>query len=479
MTRNDHNDHYGNGKHPEGKDPVKGNDLFTNPWMPGLVHVEFEKASDSGVIIEDLGDAPTERRERAHQWPADLWDFLRDHRWISWKASFPLIHSGSKRTKDDAIDFYRDSGRQKFVTFRFAEGADVVQIAANLSKVSGIEQAKPVAKVLPPQIDDKYFGDSDQVVQPLTDGFENQWYAHRCKLPQALAQEIDGEGVIIAAIDWGFDVSHPDYSEGIKLQRNVKYDSEAVGNGNVIHHGTAVLGLAGARINSKGMVGFAPRSILWAIQAGEDDEFNPDYWVKAIDFVRETDTRPRRKVIILEAQTAFRGNIESNILINKAIRDAVAYNVVVCVPAGNAAGDAGVDEEGNDIQQTGSILVGATTMDNVVIGKTGPRITVYAPGDPQHDLTCTSLPDRYTNYFGGTSSAVAKVAGAAALLLEADSSLTPVEVGDILQRSQLSAVDADRVRMGPLLDCGDAVYSCTTRQKQGPEPVLTKYSAMV
>ena len=473
---NTHNEHPHD--HPRDRHSRPVGDLFSNPWMPGLVQVVFKDPDDSGVVIEGLEDG-REQDRFPDCWPGDLKKVLQKNKG-TWKPSFPLLYPWSKRESEEdlnrAREFYIKSKRARFVTFRFPPDANVVQVAADLKNIPGIEQAKPVAKVVPPQFDDPYFGESDEV-QTLDDGLENQWYAYRCNLPQAL-QQVKGKGVVIAAIDWGFDVSHPDYSAAITLRKNVKYDNDLVGNGNAIHHGTGTLGLAGARINnSEGMVGFAPHSLLWAIQAGEDDEFNPEYWMRAIDFVREEDSGPHRKVIILEVQTAFRGNIESNDVINQAIRDAIAANIVVCVPAGNGTGDAGKDELGNDIPETGSVLVGATTVENVAFGRTGDRITVYAPGDPEHDLTCTSLPPLYTNYFGGTSGAVAKVGGAVALLLEADDSLTTAEVADIFKQSEHSAVNAAGERVGALLDCGYAVYSRIERRQ--PARVLTNYSAMV
>ncbi len=493
---NEHNEHPGHNGHDEHKGrqsyiQPQPNHLATprpdalpisfgdDPWMPGLVEVQFQKASDSGVFDGNFEDA-TERRKPSDKWQSELLKVLLDNQMSTWKPSFALTYPWSKRSEEhlrEARAFYEKSGRGRFVTFRFSGKEDVTEIAAELRKVPGIAQAKPVARLVPTQIDEPLLGSSGQV-QPFAGGLENQWYAFRCNLPDALEQ-VTGKDVVIAAIDWGFDRSHPEYTAGIALRKNIYHNSQGVGSGNCIHHGTAVLGLAGARLNSQGMVGFAPDSVLWAIQAGEDDVMHPEYWREAIDFVREQDSGGRRKVIILEAQTAKRGNIEGDLTINQAIRDAIAANIVVCVPAGNGSGDADKDDEGNDIPETGSVLVGATTHQDVAFGKGGPRIAVYAPGDPEHDLTCTSLPERYTNFFGGTSGAVAKVGGAVALLLQSDNSLTPAEVRDLLRQSETIVFDADGAQIpdAVLLDCRYAVYNSTARKQ--PARVLTNCSAMV
>ena len=131
-------------------------------------------------------------------------------------------------------------------------------------------------------------------------------------------------------------------------------------------------------------------------------------------------------------------------------------------------------------------VVGATWYDaqkNVVSSRHGDRITVYAPGDPSHDLTGTSLPELYTNFFGGSSGAVAKVGGAVALMLEADNLLTPAQIKDLLRQSETEVVritpNGEEVKAGVLLDCEYSIsnYRCDPRQEQ--ESVLTKSSAVV
>lgn len=487
-----HNEHRNDHLIPPhgGPRPVKTGNIVNNPWMPGLVEVKFKSSNDSGVLLQDSA-SDDERRNPAHQWPRGLTKVINTYRIEGWKPSFPVQYPWSRQTREQAEKFYRDSGRDQYVTLRFSADADVARIAAAIANLPEIERARPVARLIPSAITDPYLGPDDQV-QTFAGGLENQWYAFRCKLPATLEQ-FKGNGVAIAAIDWGFDVSHPDYAGGIKLTKNVHYNNEYVGNGNYIHHGTSVLALAGARDDGEGMVGFAPQSDLWAIQAGEDEIMVPDDWRAAIDFVTFADSpypnSPTLKVIILEAQTAARGNIEGVETINKAITDAVNAGVVVCVPAGNAIGkDAGEDDQDppQPIPETGSILVGATWYDsnkNVVCSRHGERIAVYAPGDPSHDLTGTSLPELYTNFFGGSSGAVAKVGGAAALLLGADKTLTPAQVKNLLRESETEVVrlmpNGEEQRAGVLLDCEYAISNYQSDPHQAQERVLTKTSAMV
>jgi subtilisin family serine protease len=242
-------------------------------------------------------------------------------------------------------------------------------------------------------------------------------------------------------------------------------------NGLKRDHGTAVLGQVGAQVNRQGMAGIAFEANLWAIQAGSDTITDHSLWAQALDFVCEQPSNGR-KVIILEIQTSQGGNIEMSPMINKAIVDAVSADIVVCVPAGNgnASRDAGVGDDGLPIPPTGSIVVGATRYDKLrnIVGNSnvGRRVVVYAPGDPIHDLTCSLPNDRYRNRFGGTSGAVAKVAGAVALMLEVNPQLTPAEVREMLSHSNIPVVDEAGERVGVLLDAEQAVGKALKRAAQ-------------
>jgi subtilisin family serine protease len=437
-------------------------------WVPGLVEVKFRSANDSGLIDFDFSE-PLDRATRPKYWSTGLTDVLIRFGMRTWRPSFPLRYSWSKESEEEARAFYSKSGRDRLITLRFPDDADVSRIAKDLQKLPEVTRANPVAKIAPPAgraTDEPLFGTSDQIT--MLGALEQQWYAFRCKLPEAL-ERATGKDVIIADIDWGFDTLHEEYGEFIELTKNMFRLSADVTEGSQ-DHGTAVLGLAGARINYDGMVGFAPDSILWAIQAGSDSEFDSDIkyddWKEAVDFVRAEDST-KRKVIILEIQTESGGNIEVTEAINQVVRDAIAANIVVCVPAGNSAGDAGKDDNNFDIPPTGSVLVGATffdAVDNFVASKDGPRIVVYAPGDENHDVTCKT-PSGHTNTFGGTSGAVAKVAGAVALMLEANGLLTPQEVREILGHSEIPVFNGPD-NVGVLLDCDKAVTESLQRVTQ-------------
>ena len=174
-------------------------------------------------------------------------------------------------------------------------------------------------------------------------------------------------------------------------------------HGSSISHGTAVLGLAGGADNEAGMAGVAFNAELWPIQAnsGPGTALGGNAWARAIDWVRTADSAGRRKLIYLEVQTGTYGNYEMVPSVNAAIQTAIASGVVVCVAAGNGDRDAGIDDQGNPIPDTGSILVGATEYHGTEnrrasFSNFNARVTVCAPGDGSHDLTINSASTRRT-----------------------------------------------------------------------------------
>ncbi|HEX3253749.1 MAG TPA: S8 family serine peptidase [Pyrinomonadaceae bacterium] len=438
-------------------------------FVRGLIEVQFEKDANSGVETWDFAHEK-KRQELPEAWRLELREILQTHGLISWEPSFPLRYPWTPPQSDEfARKEYFKAGRDKFVTFNFPLEEDVLGIADKLRELPEIRKAVAIPEIAPPAapLTEPFIGNSDQVVNSCDGCLTNQWYLFRCNVPGAWSQQVSGNGVVIADIDWGFNINHQDlrFRTDIDKNRNMFPDSgdpSIVSNGSLGHHGTAVLGLAGAGVNDCGITGIAFDATLWAIQAGTDTLTDHSLWVAAINFVH-TSPETARKVIILEIQTAGCSNIEMIPTINMEIRAAIAANVVVCVPAGNGnlSGDAGLGDDGKSIDETGSILVGATSFDPQINRRSdsngGDRVVVYAPGDTSHDLTCGFRMNGYLEGFGGTSGATAKVAGVAALMLEKNNQLTPLQIREILKHSSKYVVDGGMKQVGSLLDANRAV----------------------
>jgi hypothetical protein len=465
-----------------------------------MVEVQFREGIEPEVIATATGAPATLVAPRR----ADLTrlnDVLRRYGVRSVEPSFDTAPPEARATQADARQSgYDVPSLRSFFVLRFEPTVDVQQVAAELSRLSEVERAVPVPTALPPRLtveaprpaapagpapaavairppvpgDDPLVGDTDQVVLDPATGLENQWYIFRCGVQNAWAMS-SGNNVVIADIDWGYRTGHQDLAPRLDLSRafNSWDGGTNVSHGSSISHGTAVMGITGAADNDLGIAGIAYDASLWPVQAnsGPGAALPGNAWARAIDWVRTADSGGRRKVIILEVQTGTFGNYEMVPSVNAAIQTAIAAGVVVCVAAGNGNRDAGIDDSGNPIPPTGSILVGATAYDpaqnpRAGFSNFGAQVVVSAPGDPQHDLTCNSTGDAaYRNGFGGTSGATPKVAGVAALMLAADPTLTHAQIRTILHDTGTPVVTDANKPVGTFLNA--AAVAAVSRRWRG------------
>jgi hypothetical protein len=455
-------------------------------WEPGIVEVQFREGVRPEVQAT-RADAPPQISSPAD---ADMTPLNRILSEYQLREAAPTFEQTPAESATEAQTIAQQRGIEvpnlhHFVTLRFPSDAEVQRIAQELNQLEDVERAAPVPRAAPPQspLNEPRVGTGDQVVVDSATGLENQWYIYRCRANSAWGMS-SGGGVVIADIDWGYRTTHQDLAPRLDLSHayNSFDGGTNVSHGTSVTHGTGVLGIAGSADNDLGMAGFGFGATLWPIQAnsGPGTALAGDSWARAIDWVRTTNSGGRRKVIILEVQSGALGNYEQVLSVNAAIRTAIANGVVVCVAAGNGDRDAGLDDSGNPIQETGSILVGATAYNatqnqRAGFSNYGARITVSAPGDPSHDLTCSNTSDTtYMNGFGGTSGATPKVAGTAALMLAADPSLTHQEIRTIL-RDTGSAVTTDSAKpVGTFLNCEAAV-----RAARSNGPIIVKHTGKV
>jgi len=332
-----------------------------------------------------------------------------------------------------------------------------------------IKRAALVPSTRPPtQSPDPYVGTgrpipTDKVAFP----FGSQWYVNVTKVDTAWNCPATGAGVVVADVDWGFDLNHAELLGQYDLSHVFNFCSEGTpgapapgltGQPNEFtFHGTGVAGLIAAKQNTSGMQGIAFGAKIWPLQAAcsavtgvqcDETVVDGNPWASAISTVTDADCAGCRKVLLIEGQTCGKKSIESSIAVNGAIQTAIASNVVVVVAAGNGGQDASTDDDGNPFTATGAIIVGSTGYSDdhklQVSSNYGSNIVVSAPGDSANDLTltapgwkCLSEPagQAYTACFGGTSGAAAKVAGVVALMLEKNPALTPAQVKAILGSS--------------------------------------------
>lgn len=403
-----------------------------------------------------------------------LHEIALEHGMRSAHPAIRLRHPGKLKRRKNG----EKSRLSRFVHLHFPPDTDVEEILRRLRALPEVAHAAeysgfsapsgPPGLAAPLFPTDPLVGTRDQPDPDPVSLLDRQWYIFRCKIDRAWTR-VSGRGVVIADVDFGFLLSHQDLINQVEKSHNA-FDGTPNVSAGATDHGTGVLGLAAAASNAEGMAGVAFGAKLWAIQfnTGTQTRLPGNALASAIDWAAHQDSGGRPVVINVEAQSHALGNCEQDSAVAAAITNAIGKGCVVCVAAGNGGGDAGLADNGTPIPPTGSILVGATAFnpadlaDNpreTALGKAsnfGDRIVVSAPGDATHDVTCRNFtPSDYTNQFGGTSGAAAKIAGAIALLLEANPKLTHDQVKRILTTTG-TPLNNDQP-MGVLLNADAAV----------------------
>ena len=277
-----------------------------------------------------------------------------------------------------------------------------------------------------------------------------------------------GKGCVVAVLDDGVDVDHPNLKAAIRKNPDPGEPLDKVGRdffvsdddpqeyfnprpkryrypynqmaGNDIH-GTPCAGVVAAR--GKNAVGVAPLAKILAVKIFHADDLASD--ARVADAIRYA---------ALHADVlscSWSGSRSPDVEL--AMQDArelgrSGKGAIVCCAAGNDYGD----PVGFPASLPTTIGVGASTDEELLANysNVGPEVDLVAPssgGKRGIYTTDVSLPNRgfntgsataggadglHTNDFGGTSSATPLVAGVAALVLSANKPLTADEVKEVL-----------------------------------------------
>jgi subtilisin family serine protease len=223
-----------------------------------------------------------------------------------------------------------------------------------------------------------------------------------------------GDNVLVAMIDSGVDVSHPDLSGAIAQT----YD--AIDKPMMRHkHGTAIAGLIAAHGR---LMGSAPSAHILAIRAfdptGVSAEGSTFSILKSLDWAAANGAR-----II---NMSFAGPADP--AIHRSLEAARKKGIVLVAAAGNAGPKSPPLYPAAD---PNVIAVTATDADDKLFERSnrGSYIAVAAPGAQ----ILVAIPDGSYEISSGTSYSAAEVSGIVALMLERKPDLTPDKVRAILQ----------------------------------------------
>jgi len=265
----------------------------------------------------------------------------------------------------------------------------------------------------------------DSMVYALDTELDNSWGVKRIGAGNVHTSN-KGVDIKVAIIDTGIDYGHPDLSGNFDTDLKgwdfVNNDDDPMDDNG---HGTHVAGIVAALDDGVGVVGVAPEASLYALKALDS---NGNGYVSDVVYAIQWATDPNgngyaedRLDIINMSLGADRGNIFFKWACNLAYSD----GLLLVAAAGNG---------GSVIYPaaySSVIAVSATDKnDNLAsFSSIGSQVELAAPGV---NIYSTYLNDSYKT-FSGTSMASPHVAGVAALVWEADSTLTNDDVRYQLQ----------------------------------------------
>jgi subtilisin family serine protease len=280
--------------------------------------------------------------------------------------------------------------------------------------------------------------------QPGANCFQYQnvpylWGLFRIKAPEVWSSGITGKDVVVAVIDEGADLTHPDLKDNLWTNPNpsnpscpglhgydfIDQDADPSDTGG---HGTHTAGTVAAAANGTGVVGVAPEAKLLIVRALGYQGGSTYALTQALKYVADCGAKV--------SNNSWGGGSKS-----KAFEDALGYGIAkghtYVFSAGNShrEGSPRSDPVGNATTLKGVIGVGAISPNNIRTGfsNIGDYVTVGAPGQ----AIMSTIPQEQGGYafLQGTSMAGPHVAGVVALMLQAKPGLKPEQIREALEQS--------------------------------------------
>ena len=288
-----------------------------------------------------------------------------------------------------------------------------------------MRNGKPLPKLHHNHIYTTYNWNSDDTLQ---------W--HHDEMSNVQAWDIStGKGVVVAIIDTGIDINHPDFAGRI-LPNSYDSHNDKIGLAYADDdegHGTHVSGITAGANNNNLYSGVAPESKILAIKANEPSHgwFYGDSLLRGINYAVENGA----DIINMSLGRGFEGGYDE--LEHETIQNAVKKGVLVICAAGNASDS----NAGYPAAYPESIAVSSTRygyeFENYY-SNFGPQIDIAAPGS---DILAPVMGGDY-GYMSGTSMAAPNVAGKAALIKSLNPDYTVEQLRDALLFTAADAGDA-------------------------------------
>ncbi len=315
-------------------------------------------------------------------------------------------------------------------------GYSVLDLANRLALTPGVLYAEP-----------NFIISGQGASLPTDFGFPSLWGLHNTgaaggledfdmDAPEAWDLTLGDPGVRVALLDTGVQLDHPDFA-GLP---GVDFTSDGPGDGSPVNlcdnHGTPMAGCISATINNEvGIVGIAPLCTTVSLRTFISLSSCDTSWDSESSWTVDALTWAHDQGIEISNNSNTYGPIAS-----AAIDEAYLETHLGGMTHFAAAGNQGMEVVSYPASLPSVHAVTATRRYGTFWGgsNTGPEISLSAPGEQIYSLDRTGgagfAPGGYVDLFG-TSLSSAYCAGVAALVLSADPTLSPANLGAILESS--------------------------------------------
>lgn len=304
---------------------------------------------------------------------------------------------------------------------------------------------------------------------PMDPGFSDisqAWYFKAVKADLAWDKSYGQPDLIVAIIDDGFDLNHPEFTGKVVKPWNVCEHSSNVMTNPGAKHGTHVASTAvGLRDNNNGSAGIAPDCKLMPIQVSDRNGFITSTAV--IDAVLYAIHQGANVVnlslglSINDVVTTYPLNAQLDIIKHSQLEEerfwdkifkmADERNVTLVLAAGNQNVMAGIDP-----MQRNPLGIKVSAVDDKGVkaqfSNYGPYATISAPGVNIYNAT----PGNQYEFLSGTSMAAPIVTGGIALIKSAKPDISNRELIDLLQKTGLPVL-APSQKVGPIIQLDKAL----------------------
>lgn len=236
----------------------------------------------------------------------------------------------------------------------------------------------------------------------------------RVDAPSVWEKGEKGKGVVIAVLDTGCDITHPDLKDRIIDGKNFTAEGEPTDFADRNGHGTHVCGTICASAQGLGVVGVAPEASLLVVKVLDGDGSGSyQSIIDGINYAIEWRGSKGERVRVMNMSL---GGSEDDPELKATIKKATLAEIAMVVASGNEGdSDEGSHEFGFPGFYNEVIEVAASDEKNQLapFSNNNLQVDVIAPGV---NIVSTYLNGRYAT-LSGTSMATPHVAGALALLI--------------------------------------------------------------